>query len=176
MSTITAIVSIKSNLGNISGRAERPAASCKLHVYLNNPCIAPGLSPSSLHCRLVKPRVGAGEFHPHCRGRRQASRSASTNVLIPPTKALNWLDHLPFDNLWSAIIEIPFYRTPILDISILQSPPLPATVGPNQPTRELRAFATFPSSPSPRITRKSLSEAAGLALGFEKNKDVVLAN
>jgi hypothetical protein len=48
-----------------------------------------------------------------------------------------------------------------------------ATVGPKRPTRELKAVATFPPSPNPKNT---LSEAAGLALGFEKNQDVVLAN
>jgi hypothetical protein len=50
-----------------------------------------------------------------------------------------------------------------------------ATVGPKRPTRELKAVATFPPSPNPKNIR-TLSEAAGLALGFEKNQDVVLAN
>jgi hypothetical protein len=70
---------------------------------------------------------------------------------------------------------IPFYRTPIHDISILPSPQLVATVGPHRPTREPNAVASFPSSPIPKHTR-ALPEAAGLALGFEKNQDVVLAN
>jgi len=70
---------------------------------------------------------------------------------------------------------IPFYRTPILDISILPLPRLMATVEPKRPTRELKAFATFPSSPNPRIT-STLSQAAGLALGFEKDQNVILAN
>ncbi len=47
---------------------------------------------------------------------------------------------------------IPFYRTPVLDISIPPSPQLMATVGPNRPTRQLQVVATFPSSPNPQKT------------------------
>ena len=70
---------------------------------------------------------------------------------------------------------IPFYRTPVLDISIPPSPQLMATVWPNRPTRQLQGVATFPSSPNSPNNR-SLSQAAGLALGFQENQDVVLAN
>lgn len=70
---------------------------------------------------------------------------------------------------------IPFYRTPVLDISIRPSPQLMATVWPNRPTRQLQGAATFPSSPNSPNSR-SLSQAAGLALGFQENQDVVLAN